>query len=75
MSAACQLLLIKELLALITTLHLLYDTSHAAEAHGRAFGSYCGVASIIILSKVLDLLAKLNCMQRQTADFSRLLLT
>ena len=37
--------------------------------------SFWDVASIILLSKVLDLLAKPNCsMQRQAADFSRLLL-
>lgn len=60
---------------MITTLHHLYDTSGDAEAYGLALvlSSFSGVASIILLSKVLDLLAKLNCfMQRQAADSSRL---
>ena len=65
----------KELPALITNLNELYETSGDAEAYGLAFilSSFSGVVSIILLSKVLDLLAKLNCfMQRQATDFSRL---
>jgi len=65
----------KELPALITTLNQLYETFGDAEAYGIALilSSFSGVASIILLSKVLDLLAKLNCfMQRQATDFSRL---
>ena len=65
----------KELLALITTLHHLYDTTGDAEAFGLAlvFSSICDVASIVLLSKALDLLTKLNSfMQRQAADLSRL---
>ena len=68
MSAAC-LAVCKELLALITTLHHLYDTTGDAEAFGLALvlSSFCGVA--------LDLLTKLNSfMQRQAADLSRLLI-
>ena len=42
-----------------------------AEAYVRI--SLGGIASIILLSKIIDLLAKLNCfMQKQSADFSRL---
>ena len=72
----------KELLALITTLHHLYDTTGGAEAFGFALflssfcgvaSIVCGVASIVLSSKVLDLVAKLNFfMQRQASDLSRL---
>ena len=65
----------KELPALIITLQQLYRTSGDAEACGifLVLSSFSGVASIILLSEVLDLLAKLSCyMQRQTTDFSRL---
>ena len=79
MSAACELFgysaIRKELLTLITTLHHLYDTTGDAEAFGLALvhSSFCGVTSIVLLSKVLDLIAKLNSfMQRQAADLSRL---
>ena len=64
----------KYLPALIITLQQLYQTSGDAEAYGISLvlSSFSGVASIILLSEVLDLLAKLSCyMQRQTADFSR----
>ena len=64
----------KELLALITTLHHLFDTTGDAEAFGLALvlSSFCGVASKVLLSKALDLLTKLNSfMQRQAADLSR----
>ena len=57
---------------MITTLNQLYETSGDAEAYGIALvlSSFSGVASVILLSKVLDLLAKLNCfMQRQATDF------
>ena len=66
--------LCKELLALITTLHHLYDTTGDAEVFGLALvlSSFCGVARIVLLSKVLDLVAKLNSMQMQAADLSRL---
>ena len=65
----------KELPALITTLNQLSETSGDAEAYDLAFvlSSFSGVASVILLSKVLDLLAKLNCfMQTQATDSSRL---
>ena len=65
----------KKLLILITTLHNLYNTTGDAEAFGLALvlSSFCGVATIVLLSKVLDLVAKLNSfMQRQAADLSRL---
>ena len=65
----------KDLPALIITLQQLYQTSGDAEAYGISLvlSSFSGVASIILLSEVLDLLAKLSCyMQRQTVDFSRL---
>ena len=60
----------KKLLSLITTLHHLSDTTRDAEAFGLALvlSSFCGVASIVLLSKVPDLLTKLNSfMQRQAA--------
>ena len=65
----------KDLLALITISHHLYDTTGDAEAFGLALvlSSFCGLASIVLLSKVLYLVAKLNSfMQRQAADLSRL---
>ena len=65
----------KDLPALIVTLQQLYQTSGDAEAYGISLvlSSFSGVASIFLLSEVLDILAKLSCyMQRQTADFSRL---
>ena len=65
----------KELPALIITLHKLYDDSGDAEAYGLALAlsSYNEVATINLLSIVLDLLAKLNCfMQRKATDLSRL---
>ena len=60
---------------MITTLHHLYDTTGDAEAFGPALvlRSFLCVASIVLLSKVLDLVVKLNSfMQRQAADLSRL---
>ena len=53
----------KELPALICTLYQLYNDSGDAEAYGLALvlSSYSGVATIVFLSVVLDLLAKLNC--------------
>ena len=65
----------KELLVLIITLHNLYEDSGDAEAYGLAMvlSSYSAVATVILLSSTLDLLAKLNCfMQRKATDFSRL---
>ena len=56
---ASYLAIYKELLALITTFHHLYDTTGDAEAFGLALvlSSFFGVATIILLSKVLDLVA------------------
>ncbi len=72
----CVRAILKELPALIITLHQLYEESGDAEAYGLALilTSYPGVATIILLSALLDLLAKLNnCfMQRKAADFSKL---
>ena len=65
----------KHLPALLVTLHQLYENSGDAEAYGSflVLSSLSGIASIILLSEVLDLIARLNCyMQRQAADFSRL---
>ena len=65
----------KDLPAIIITLQQLYQISGDAEAYGISLvlSSFSGVASIILLSQVLDLLARLSCyMQRETADFSRL---
>ena len=55
--------------------HKLYDDSGDAEAYGLALAlsSCSGMATINLLSVVLDLLAKLNCfMQRKATHFSRL---
>ena len=71
----CVKAILKELPALIITLYTLYDESGDAEAYGVAvvLSSYSGVATIILLSEVLKLLAKLSCfMQRKATDFSRL---
>ena len=65
----------KDLPALIITLQQLYQMSGDAEAYRTSLvlSSFSGVASIIFLSEVLDLLVRLSCyMQRQIADFSRL---
>ena len=65
----------KDLPAIIITLQQLYQISGDAEAYGISLvlSSFSGVASIIVLSQMLDLLARLSCyMQRETADFSRL---
>ena len=55
--------ILKELPAPIITLNKLYEESGDAEAYGLALvlSSYSGVATIVLLSTVLDLLAKLNC--------------
>ena len=65
----------KDLPALIITLQQLYQTSGDAEAYGISLvlSSFSGVASIFLLTEVLDLLAKLSCyMQRQSTDFRKL---
>ena len=71
----CVRAILKELPALIITLQSIYDECGDAEAYGLALAlrSYSGVATIVLLSAVLELLAQLNCfMQRKTTDFSRL---
>ena len=71
----CVCAILKELPALIITLQSIYGECGDAEAYGLslALRSYSGVATIVLLSAVLELLAKLNCfMQRKTTDFSRL---
>ena len=65
----------KELPALILTLQQLYEASGDAEAYRvqLLLTSFSGVASVVLLSEVLNTLAKFNCfMQRKTTDFSRL---
>ena len=65
----------KELASLIITLDKLYKKSGDAEVYGLSLvlSSYSGIATIFLLSAMLDLLAKLNCfMQRKATDFSRL---
>ena len=57
---------------MITTLH---HATRDAKAFGLAIvlNSFCSVISIVLLSKVLDLVAKLTSfMQRQALDLSRL---
>ena len=71
----CVCAILKELPALIITLQSIYDECGDTEAYELtlALRSYSGVATIVLLSAVLELLAKLNCfMQRKTTDFSRL---
>ena len=71
----CVCAILKELPALIITLQSIYDECEDAEAYELtlALRSYSGVATIVLLSAVLELLAKLSCfMQRKTTDFSRL---
>ena len=57
------------------TLQQLYATSGDAEAYGLStlLATYTGVASVVFLSEVLDILARMNAsMQRKLADFSKL---
>ena len=71
----CIRAILKELPALITTLQEFYEESGDAEAYGLAsvLSSYSGAATNVLLSVVLDLLAKLNgFMQRKAIDFSKL---
>ena len=65
----------RELPALTITLQQLYETSGDAKAYGLSslLSTYTGVASVVFLSEVLDILAKMNVsMQRKLADFSNL---
>ena len=71
----CVRAIYRELPALIITLQHLYETSGDAEAYGLStlLATYTGVASVVFLSEVLDILAKMNgSMQRKLADFSKL---
>ena len=70
MLLASYLAIRKDLLAVITISHYLYDKTGDAEAFGLALvlSSFRGLASIVLLLKVLDLVAKLNSfMQRQSS--------
>ena len=65
----------RELPALIVTPQQLYETSGDAEGYGigALLATYIGVASIVFLSEVLDILARMNVsMQRKLLDLSRL---
>ena len=64
----------QELPALIITLQQLYETSGDAEAYGLSniLATYTGVASVVFLSEILDILARANAsMQTKSADFSK----
>ena len=71
----CMRAIRKELPALITTLQQLYETTGDAEAFGLStlLSSFTAVASVVFLSEVLDILARMNAtMQRKVADFSKM---
>ena len=64
----------QELPALIITLQQLYETSGDAEAYGLSnlLATYTGVASVVFLTEVLDILAQANAsMHTKLADFSK----
>ena len=71
----CVRAIYRELPALIITLQQLYQSSGNAEAYGLStlLATYTAVASVVFLSEVLDILARMNVtMQRKNADFSKL---
>ena len=71
----CVWAIYRELPALIVTLQQLYETSGDAEAYGIGvlLATYTEVASIVFLSEVRDILARMNVlMQRKLLDLSRL---
>ena len=71
----CARAIYRELPALIVTLQQLYETSGDAEAYGigALLATYIGRASIMFLSEVLDILARMNVsMQRKLLNLSRL---
>ena len=71
----CMKAICKELPAIILTLHQLYEASGDAEACGvqLLLTSFNGIASVVLLSEILNTLAKFDCfMQRKAANFSRL---
>ena len=70
----CVRAIYRELPSLIVTLQQLYETSGDAEAYGigALLATYTGVASIMFLSEVLDILARMNVlMQRKLLNLSR----
>ena len=71
----CVRAIFRELPALIITLQqLYYETSGDSEAYGLSnlLATYTGVASVVFLSEVLDILARANAsMQTKLADFSK----
>ena len=70
----CVRAILKELPSLIITLDNLYESTGDAEAYGLSLvlSSFTGIATIFLLSAVLDLLATLNCFLQRNADFSKL---
>ena len=71
----CVRAIYRELPAFIVTLQQLYETSGDAEAYGigALLTTYTGVVSIVFLSEVLDIPARMNVsMQRKLLDLSRL---
>ena len=52
----------RELPTLIITLQQMYEVSGDAEAYGISslLATYCGVASVVFLSELLDILAKMS---------------
>ena len=65
----------RELLALIITRQQTSEVSGDAEVYDLSslLATYTGVASVVFLSEVLDILAKMNAyMQRKLGDFSML---
>ena len=71
MNGACELFF-RELPALIITLQQLYETSCDAYGLSNLLATYTGVARVVFLSEVLDILARANAsMQTKLADFSK----
>ena len=71
----CMRAISRELPAIIITLQQLHETTGDAEAFGLCtlLASFTCIASVMLLSEVLDILARMNAtMQRKTADFSKL---
>ena len=73
LNGACELFF-ENSLPLSITLQQLYETSGDVEAYGLSnlLATYTGVASVVFLSEVLDILARANAsMQTKLADFSK----
>ena len=64
----CVRAIYRELPVLIVTLQQLYETSGYAEAYGigALLATYTGVASIVFLSEVLDVLARMNVSMQES---------